>query len=70
MKSIDKKKIFTLELEYNDESAVYAEIIVEGEPHEYRALLLMICRGTLMASGAKRSTIYNSEGFEECAYMK
>lgn len=70
MKAKENKKLFTLELEYNDDSAVYADIIVEGEPHEYRALLLMICRGTLMSSGAKRSTIYNSEGFEECAYIK
>lgn len=66
----EQKKKFTLVLEYNDESEAQAEILVEGEPHEYMATLSMICRGTLMASGAKRSYIYNSEGFEVCAYMK
>lgn len=70
MKPTKQKKIFTLVLEYKDESDTQAEIVVDGEPHEYMALLLMICRGTLMASGAKRSIIYNSEGFEECAYIK
>ena len=38
MKAKENKKIFTLELEYDEESAVYAEIILEGEPHEYGAL--------------------------------
>lgn len=66
----EQKKRFTLVLEYNDGSDTQAEILVEGEPHEYMALLLMICRGTLMASGAKGSYIYNVEGFEVCAYYK
>lgn len=70
MKQNEQKKTFTLVLEYNDKSEVQAEISVEGEEYEYRALLNMIARGTLMASGAKRSYIYNSEGFDVIAYTK
>lgn len=70
MKPKEQKKNFTLVLEYNDESEMQAKISVEGKAYEYRALLNMICRGTLMVSGAKRSIIYNSEGFDVCAYTK
>lgn len=66
----NKKQIFTLILEYNDESEAQVEIITEGEPYEYMAMLSMICRGTLMASGARLCTIYNTEGFDVCSYTK
>lgn len=64
------KKIFTLTLEYNDESESSVEIITEGMPYEYMATLSMICRGTLMASSARRCTIYNDEGFDVYTYEK
>lgn len=70
MKQNEQKKTFTLVLEYNDKSEVQAEISVEGEEYENRALLNMIARGTLMASGAQRSYIYDSVGFDVCAYTK
>lgn len=70
MSTKNKKQIFTLALEYNDESDAQVQIITEGEPFEYMALLNMICRGTLMASLAQRCTIYNSEGFDVTSYMK
>lgn len=70
MSTTTKKQTFTLVLEYNDGSDAQAEIVTEGEPHEYMAMLSMICRGTLMASSAKQSIIYNSEGFDVISYTK
>lgn len=34
------------------------------------ALVMMITRGTLMASIAERAIAYNEEGFDICAYTK
>lgn len=34
------------------------------------ALVMMITRGTLMASIANRATAYDEEGFEICSYIK
>ena len=59
---------FTLELEWLDQSSTFAEISVDGEPHQYNAVLMWICRGALMASGCYQSVIWNEEGFEICAY--
>lgn len=70
MSTKNKKQIFTLVLEYNDESEAQVEIITEGEPFEYRAMLSMICRGTLMASSARLCTIYDSEGFNVISYTR
>ena len=70
MKQVKVEERFTLCLVYNDGSEMNAEVIPDGSESTKYATLSMICRGTLMASGAKRSYIYNSEGFEVCAYMK
>lgn len=70
MSTKNKKQIFTLCLEYNDGSDSQVEIITEGEPFEYSAMLSMICRGTLMASSARVCTIYNTEGFDVMSYRK
>ncbi len=70
MSTKNKKQIFTLVLEYNDESEAQVEIITEGEPFEYMAMLSMICRGTLMASSARACTIYDTEGFDVTGYRK
>lgn len=66
----EQKRIFTLVLEYKDESEAQVQIVTEGEPSEYKAILSMICRGTLMASSAQRCTIYNSEGSDVISYTK
>lgn len=63
-------KEFTIELVYGDESSNFFKVNVEGEEHEYMALLSMITRGTLMASMAKRAVCYNDEGFDVCSYMR
>lgn len=70
MSTKNKKQIFTLVLEYNDGSDSQVEIITEGEPFEYMAMLSMICRGTLMASSARLCTIYDTEGFDVISYTK
>ena len=66
----EQKRIFTLVLEYKDESEAQVQIVVEGQPWEYKADLRMICRGTLMASSAQRCTIYDSEGCDVTSYTK
>ena len=63
-------KEFTVELVYGDDSSTFFQVSVDGEEYEYMALLLMITRGTLMASMAKRATCYNDEGFDVCSYVK
>ena len=64
------KHTFTIEIEYSDESSFFFDVILEGEEHEFMAQLMMITRGTLMASSAARATAYNQDGFDVCAYKK
>lgn len=60
----------TLNLEWADGSECFAEVSVEGEPHEVTGVMIWICRGSLMASGAEFATMWNEEGFEICKYCK
>lgn len=64
------KQKFTLELEWKDGSNAFADIQVEGKDHEIAGILLWICRGSLMASNAEKSTMWNDQGFEFCSYLK
>ena len=64
------KHIFTIEIEYSDETSFFFDVILEGKEHEYMAHLMQITRGTLMASSASRATAYNQDGFNVCAYTK
>lgn len=61
---------FTLELEWTDKSSTFAEISVDGKPHEFAALLQWICRGSLMASNCDQSVVWDDQGFEFCAYRR
>lgn len=70
MKKVKAEERYTLCIVYNDGSELNAEIIVEGTESAKYSTLLMICRGTLMATTGKRGYIYNSEGFEVCAYVR
>lgn len=63
-------KEFYIELVYNDDSTGGFYVKVDGEEYDYKALLSIITRGTLMASIAKRATCYNDDGFEVCSYVK
>lgn len=64
------KKVFFVEVVYDDESTLSFEAMVEGKPHEYMAVLMMVTRGFLMSSGGVQATCYNSEGFDVCSYVK
>jgi len=57
-------------LEYSDESEVWFDFESSESEHNAKATLLMVCRGTLMASSAKRIVAYNDEGFDICSYVK
>lgn len=64
------KQKFYVELVYNDGSERHFDVILEGKEHEIMADLMMVTRGTLMVSGANRSTAYNDQGFDVVAYQK
>ena len=55
----------TIFLYYLDETEISFEVITNDS-----ALVMMITRGTLMASIAYRATAYDEEGFEICSYIK
>lgn len=57
-------------LEYKDESEVWFDFESSEPDRNAKATLMMVCRGTLMASSAVRCTAYNDEGFDLCAYCK
>lgn len=60
----------TLNLEWSDGSECFAEVSVDGKPHEVNAMFMWICRGALMASNAKFATVWNEDGFEVCKYQQ
>lgn len=60
-----------VEIEYEDESSFSFDVI----PHSIKdsakvAEIMMITRGTLMASNGVKATAYNDQGFEICAYTR
>ena len=57
-------------LEYKDESEVWFDFKSWDEDKDAKATLMMVCRGTLMASSAVKITAYNDEGFDICSYIK
>lgn len=60
----------TIFLTYRDDSEVCFTFECEEEESHALATLLMVCRGTLMASSAKMIIAYNEEGFDICSYTK
>lgn len=64
------KQKFYVELVYNDGSERHFDVILEGKEHEIMADLMMITRGTLMASIAVRATAYNDQGFDVVSYRQ
>lgn len=64
------KQTFFIELVYNDGSEVNFDVSIDGEDHDVYATLMMITRGTLMASMAKSIVCYNDQGFDVCSYYK
>lgn len=58
------KKTFYVEIIYKDESEWHFDAVLEGSECDIMANLMMITRGTLMASMAVRATAYNDQGFD------
>ena len=70
MENVENSKVF-VELEYNDESTMSFDLVPNAESsNEYQAIVMMVTRGTLMASGAQKATAYNMEGFPIASYIK
>lgn len=61
---------FTVFMVYHDDSEFNFEVTLEGSERVIRAELMMIVRGTLMASGACKATAYNEEGFDVVSYIQ
>ena len=62
------KHNFFVEIIYNDDSEFNFTVELEGTDSEVMANLMMITRGTLMASSAHQATAYNEDGFDVCSY--
>jgi len=60
----------TIFIEYRDGSEVCFEFKCDEERSHALATLLMVCRGSLMASMANKITAYDEDGFEYCSYIK
>lgn len=60
----------TVCLTYSDDSEAFFDFECDDTTANARGTLLMVCRGTLMASTACRITAYNEEGFDICSYIK
>lgn len=63
------KKVFYVEIIYSDETSFGFNVELEGSEHEVYANLMMISRGTLMASSAVRCIAYNDDGFDVLSYV-
>lgn len=57
-------------LAYKDGSEITFEVTTEGKECDIVASLLMITRGTLMASMARIATCYKPDGTKLCVYTK
>ena len=57
-------------LTYSDDTEVVFNVEVEGTDSEKMGALMMIVRGTLMASCACKATAYNEEGFDVVSYVR
>lgn len=61
---------FYVEIRYNDGSEFGFDVIIEGSESAIVANLMMITRGTLMASSGCYAVCYRDDGFEVCAYSR
>ena len=63
------KHKFFVEIVYNDKSYFNFSVELNGTEAEVMGSLMMITRGTLMASSAHRAIAYNEEGAILCSYI-
>lgn len=66
----DLKLTYTVFIQYEDSSNFSFEVTIEGNANKIYGELLMITRGTLMASNAEYAVAYNDEGFDVCSYRR
>lgn len=64
------KTKFFVEVFYEDDSEFSFNVELEGSESRTHAMLLMITRGTLLASSACKATAYNEDGFNVCSYVR
>lgn len=69
LSTIGKDTVY-IEIQYKDETEFHFNVEVEGKESEKLAIILMITRGTLMASSGVKAVAYNEEGFDICSYIK
>lgn len=70
MNEISNSKVF-IEVEYNDGTSFSFDVILHDDNSNHLvAEIMMITRGTLMASNASKATAYNHESFPICSYIK
>lgn len=60
----------TVFLTYGDESEISFEFQSDESWNAALAVLMIVCRGALMASLAHKVTAYDQEGFDICSYVK
>lgn len=65
-----EKKSFWVELIYSDDSKSGFEVVIEDNYVNALATVMMITRGTLMASSAHRAIAYNMQGYDVISYVK
>lgn len=63
-------QLYTIELEYNENESSFFDVRIDESCVNALALAMMIARGTLMSSMAKKVTIWNDEGFPVQSYIK
>lgn len=67
---MSKKETFYVEITYSDDSTMNFDVTIEGTDSEIHGTLLMVTRGTLMASCGSKATAYNDQGFDVCSYVR
>ena len=67
---MSKKETYYVEIIYNDDSTRNFEVTIEGTDSEIHGTLLMVTRGTLMASSGAKAIAYNDQGFDVCSYVR
>ena len=64
------KRDFTVFVTYEDDSEFNFVVTSDEDETVVSALLMMITRGVLMASTAKKAVCYDDQGFDICSYVK
>lgn len=70
MKQKESEQTFNVECIYEDESTFEFQVKLEGTESENLGILMMITRGTLMASSAIIATAYNADFTPVVIYRK